>query len=137
MELGKFGRYRTNVWKHRGLSSFGKGRAEALAVHPTVKPVNLLAEIIKDCSKRGEIVIDPFLGSGSSVLASQKTGRRCFGIELEGMYIDVAIRRWENLTGIRAVHADTGLTFAELGAQRRDENSSATAYPNAGDNHDK
>lgn len=137
VELGKYGRYRTNVWKHRGLSSFGKGRSEALAMHPTVKPVNLLAEIIKDCSKRGEIVIDPFLGSGSSVLASQKTGRRCFGIELEGMYIDVAIRRWENMTGNWAVHADSGLTFAELGAQRRAENSSAAAYPNAGDNHDK
>ena len=73
--LGKYGRNRTNVWSERGLASFGRGRDEALAMHPTVKPVNLLAEAIKDCTTRGEIVLDPFLGSGSLILAAEKTGR--------------------------------------------------------------
>lgn len=121
VRLGKDGRYRTNVWTHRGLSSFGKGRAEALAAHPTIKPVNLLADIIKDCTKRGDIVLDPFLGAGSTLLAAQKTGRRCLGIELEPKYIDVSIHRWQAMTGLQAVHAASGLTFAELGAQRRDQ----------------
>lgn len=118
VQLGKDGRNRTNLWKHRGLSSFGKGRAEALAMHPTVKPVNLVSEIIKDCTNRGDVILDPFLGSGTAILAAQKTGRRCFGIELERIYIDVAIRRWEKMTGEQAVHARSGLTFVELQLQR-------------------
>jgi DNA modification methylase len=124
VELGKHGRNRTNVWKHRGLSSFGKGRAEALAAHPTIKPVNLLAEIIKDCTKRGDIVLDPFLGAGSTLLAAQKTGRRSFGIELEPKYVDVTIHRWETMTGLHAIHAVSGLTFSELSIQRHAQDSS-------------
>ena len=120
VQLGKHGRYRTNVWQHRGLSSFGRGRAEALEAHPTIKPANLLAEVIKDCTKRGDLVLDPFVGSGSTIIAAQKTGRRCFGIELEPRYVDVAIRRWETLTGQQAVHAASGLTFTELRTARRD-----------------
>ena len=133
VQLGKYGRYRTNVWQHRGLSSFGKGRAEALAAHPTVKPVNLLAEIVKDCTRRGDIIVDPFLGSGSTILAAQKTGRRCFGIELEPGYVDIAIKRWEAMTGGQAVHTDSGLTFAELRALRharaQDSLASSAASP--------
>lgn len=121
VRLGRDGRNRTNVWTHRGLSSFGKGRAEALAAHPTIKPVNLLADIIKDCTKRGEIIVDPFAGAGSTILAAQKTGRRCFCIELEPKYVDVTIHRWEAMTGLQAVHVASGLTFTELGTQRRDQ----------------
>jgi DNA modification methylase len=114
VKLGVFGRNRTNVWTHPGMGSFGKGREEALAAHPTVKPWPLLAEIIKDCSYRGDIVLDPFLGSGSTLLAAEKTGRRCYGIELEAKYIEVVIARWEKLTNGKAVHEGTGFTLAEL-----------------------
>jgi hypothetical protein len=114
VQLGKFGRYRTNVWDFRGYSSFGKGRDEALAAHPTVKPWPMLAEIILDCTKRGDIILDPFLGSGSTILAAEKTSRRCFGIELEPKYVEVCIARWEKMTGKKAVHGATGLTIDEL-----------------------
>lgn len=118
VELGKHGRYRTNVWDHRGLSSFGHGREEALNSHPTVKPVNLLAEAIKDCTKRGDIVLDPFLGSGSMIIAAQKTGRVGYGIELEPKYVEVSLRRWERMSGKEAIHEATGYTFAQLRCRR-------------------
>ena len=104
VKLGKFGRYRTNVWKHRGLSSFGKHRTEALNMHPTVKPSALMADILKDCTKRGDVILDPFLGSGTTLIAAERTGRLCYGIELEPKYIDVAIKRWQTLTDKEAVH---------------------------------
>ena len=113
VELGKHGRYRTNVWSHRGMSSFGRGRDEALASHPTVKPVGLLIEAIKDCTRRGDLVIDPFLGSGSTLIAAEKAGRVCFGIELDPLYCDLIISRFDKLSGIQAVNAATGLSFAE------------------------
>ena len=118
VQLGKFGRYRTNVWDYRGYSSFGKDRAKALAAHPTVKPWPMLAEIILDCTKRGEVVLDPFLGSGSSLLAAEKTGRLCYGIELEPKYVEVAIARWEAMTGKKAQHVPSGLTLEELREER-------------------
>ena len=118
VELGKHGRYRTNVWDHRGLSSFGKGRDTALADHPTVKPVNLLAEAIKDCTRRGDIVLDPFAGSGSTLLAAERCGRVGYGIELEPKYVDVTVRRLETFTGKPAIHEATGLTFAQLRRRR-------------------
>ena len=119
VKLGKFGRYRTNVWKHRGLSSFGKGRQEALDMHPTVKPVGVMADIVKDCTTRGDIVLDPFLGSGSTLIAAERTGRRCYGVELEPRYMDVTLTRWEQMTGRQAIHAASGLTFAALRQARR------------------
>ncbi len=118
VQLGKFGRYRTNVWDFRGYSAFGKDRTEALAAHPTVKPWSMLAEIILDCTKRGDVILDPFLGSGSTVLAATKTSRRCFGIELEPKYVEVAIARWEKMAGAKAVHQATGLTLDELRTSR-------------------
>lgn len=118
VELGKHGRYRTNVWDHRGLSSFGKGRDEALLDHPTQKPVNLLAEAIKDCTRRGDIVLDPFAGSGSTLLAADKAGRVGYGIELEPKYVDVTVRRLEALTGKQAIHEASGLTFSKLHCRR-------------------
>ncbi len=118
VELGRHGRYRTNVWDHRGMSSFGKGRKEALAWHPTVKPVNLLAEAIKVSTKRGDIVLDPFLGSGSTLIAAEKCGRVAYGVELEPKYVDVAIGRWERMTGKQAVLEGTGLTFSQVRSRR-------------------
>lgn len=121
VQLGKYGRYRTNMWEHPGLSSFGKGRDKTLAMHPTVKPVALLAEAIKDCTKRGEVVLDPFSGSGSSIIAAEKTGRVGFGIELEPKYVDVTVRRWEAMTGREAIHEASGLTFSALRKQRAED----------------
>lgn len=132
VQLGKYGRYRTNVWDCRGYGSFGKGRKEALATHPTVKPWSLLAEIILDSTSRGAQVLDPFLGSGSTIIAAEKTNRRCFGIELEPKYIEVAIARWEALTGKKAIHIPTGKTIGEL----RRERSAPPLGPSATSNSD-
>lgn len=116
--LGETGRYRTNVWSYPGVNGFRKGRMADLAAHPTVKPTTLVADAIRDVSRRGEIVLDPFCGSGTTILAAERTGRRARCIELEPMYVDVAIRRWEGVTGKLAVHAATGLTLAQLAEQR-------------------
>lgn len=108
--LGKDGRNRTNVWHHPSANMERRGR-EALKDHPTPKPVPLIMDIIKDSTKIGDIVLDPFLGSGSTLLAAEKTRRRCVGLEIEPTYLDVAIRRWQELTGQDAVNARTKLTF--------------------------
>jgi len=113
IELGKHGRYRTNVWDYAGVNTFRKGRMDDLAAHPTVKPTALVADAIKDCSRRGEIVLDAFLGSGTTVLAAEKTARRARAIEIDPQYVDVAIRRWQALTGDAAIHESTGQSFAE------------------------
>ncbi len=123
VQLGKHGRYRTNMWDHRGYSSFGKGRDDALKSHPTVKPVALLAEAIKDCTKRGDIVLDPFAGSGSTIIAAEKTGRIGFGIELEPKYVDVIIQRWEAMTGRVAVLEATGATYSKTRKDRLENRS--------------
>ncbi|WP_341864122.1 site-specific DNA-methyltransferase [Gymnodinialimonas sp. 57CJ19] len=111
VELGKHGRNRTNVWDYAGVNSFGKGRAADLVDHPTVKPTALVADAIMDVSHRGDIVLDCFGGSGSTLLAAEKTGRRACLIELDPAYVDVAIRRWQEATGKAAVHASSGETF--------------------------
>lgn len=109
IELGKNGRYRSNVWDYRGVNSFGS--QEDLKMHPTVKPVAMIADAIKDCTRRGHIVLDPFAGSGSTLIACEKSGRVARCIELEPKYCDVIVRRWQTLTGQDAVHAATGKTF--------------------------
>jgi DNA modification methylase len=106
--LGKH-RYRTNVWNYPGAASFAGG--DVLDMHPTVKPVAMVGAAILDCSKPGEIVLDPFLGSGTTLIAAEKTGRVCYGIELDPAYVDLAIQRWEKLTGKQAVHEMTGKPF--------------------------
>lgn len=111
VELGRHGRYRTNAWTYSGVNTFRKGRAADLADHPTVKPTALVADAIKDVTHRGEIVLDPFGGSGSTLLAAEKTGRRARLIELDPLYVDVAVRRWQTLTGQAAVLAANGETF--------------------------
>jgi DNA modification methylase len=94
-ELGQHGRYRTNVWQYRGVNTFKSGRADELALHPTVKPVQMIADAIKDVSSRGSIVLDLFGGSGSTLIAAHKTGRRAYLCELDPTYCDRIIQRWE------------------------------------------
>jgi len=116
--LGETGRYRTNVWTYAGVNTFRKGRLEDLADHPTVKPTALVADAMRDCSKRGGIILDPFMGSGTTILAAERTGRRAYGMELDPIYVDVAIRRWQTRTGKQAVLTSTGQTFAKIAAER-------------------
>jgi DNA modification methylase len=113
-ELGQHGRYRTNVWTHKGMNSFGGKRSEELELHPTVKPVTLLVDAIKDVSTRGSIVLDLFGGSGSTLIAAHKTGRRCHMMELDPLYCDRSIRRWEKYAKDDAILEATGQTFAEV-----------------------
>lgn len=112
--LGETGRYRTNVWDYAGISSISGSRREELAMHPTVKPVALIADAIRDCSRRGEIVLDCFGGSGSTLIAAEKTGRSARLIEYDPLYCDTIVRRWEKLTGKRALLAVTNETFEDL-----------------------
>ena len=116
IELGKHGRNRSNVWSYPGVNTFRAGRMDELSVHPTVKPVALIADAIRDCSRRGDIIFDPFLGSGTTVLAAERVGRKAFGIELDPVYVDVAIRRWQSFTKRDAILEATGETFDEIAA---------------------
>ena len=115
IQLGKFGRNRSNVWTFPGANTFRLSRADPFALHPTVKPMAMIVEVIKDASKRNQIVLDPFLGSGTTLLAAEKTGRCCCGIEYEPKYVDVAIRRWQAITGSDAVllHSSSGVDGAD------------------------
>ena len=121
VELGKHGRYRTNVWSYAGVNSFGASRDADLAMHPTVKPVALVADAILDCSKRNGIILDVFAGSGTTLVAAERTGRRGYAIELDPHYCDVIVRRLAKLAGLEAVHAVTGETFGEVAARRTSE----------------
>lgn len=112
--LGKHGRNRTSVWDYAGVNSLRDGRLDDLAMHPTVKPTQLIADAILDASPRTGHVLDPFAGSGSTILAAERTGRTAYAMELSPLYVDVAIKRFEAATGISAVHAASGLCFAEL-----------------------
>ena len=119
VQLGQFGRNRSNVWRYPGVNSFARCGEEGnlLALHPTVKPVAMVADAMLDCSARGEIVLDAFLGSGTTVIAAERTGRRCYGLELDPAYVDTIIRRWQTLTGGSARHAVSGRSFDHLVAQ--------------------
>ena len=116
VQLGQFGRNRSNVWHYPGANSFARCGAEGnlSALHPTVKPVAMIADAILDSSARGDIVLDGFLGSGTTVIAAERTGRRCYGIELDPVYVDTIIRRWQGLTGGSADHAASGRGFDDL-----------------------
>lgn len=113
IELGSHGRYRTNVWDYSGVNSFGKEK-DKLKYHPTVKPVEMVRDAILDVTNRGQIILDSFLGSGTTLIAAEKCGRICYGIELEPIYIDTTIRRWQELTGNIAININTGKTYNEL-----------------------
>lgn len=108
VELGRYGRNRSNVWSYAGVSTFRAGRLDDLSVHPTVKPVALVADAIRDCSRRGDIVLDPFVGSGTTILAAERVGRRGYGLESDRRYVDAAVRRWEKFTKRDAILARTG-----------------------------
>jgi DNA modification methylase len=118
VELGRHGRHRSNVWDYPGVTPFGMRTDEGklLDLHPTVKPVRMLADALMDCTARGDVVLDPFLGSGSTLIAAERSGRVCHGIELDPGYVDTAVRRWQSWTGQQAVHAETGKPFDELDA---------------------
>jgi DNA modification methylase len=120
VQLGQFGRNRTNVWHYPGTSHFGRrgGGGHLLACHPTPKPVALVADALLDCSARGDTVLDPFFGSGSTLIAAERTGRVCRGIELDPAFIDLAIRRWQRFTGEHAVNTATGEAFDQIALVR-------------------
>ncbi|MCP3391756.1 site-specific DNA-methyltransferase [Bradyrhizobium sp. CCGB12] len=117
VELGRFGRNRTNVWHYAGANSFPRKNAKKLLnLHPTVKPVRLVADAILDCTKPDELVLDLFLGSGTTILAAERTRRRCSGVEIDPRYVDVAIQRWQKLTG-REARDRNGDTYASRAAR--------------------
>ena len=119
IQLGKYGRYRTNIWNYPSAAAFSKTSEEGnlLALHPTVKPVALVADAILDCSAPGEIVLDSFLGSGTTLIAAERTRRICYGMELDQRYVDTAVRRWQRLTGGHAIHAVSGKRFDEVATE--------------------
>ena len=116
--LGEGGRSRTTVWEYAGVNAFKTERAEELALHPTVKPVAMVADAIRDVSHRNHLVLDPFGGSGTTLIAAQKTGRRARLMELDPAYCDVIVRRWQSFTGKDAVLATTKQTFENVAAER-------------------
>jgi DNA modification methylase len=118
IELGRHGRNRSNVWTYPGVSTFRAGRLDDLAMHPTVKPVALVADAMRDCSRRGDIVLDLFMGSGTTIMAGERVGRRAYGLEIDPLYVDVAVRRWQAYTKRDAVLEGTGKTFDELAGIR-------------------
>jgi DNA modification methylase len=116
IQLGQFGRYRTDVWQYRRVNSVARTSAESNLsdLHATLKPVELIADAILDCTARGDVVLDAFLGSGTTVIAAECTGRVCCGIELDPRYVDTIVRRWQNFTGQSAIQESTGRTFNEI-----------------------
>lgn len=116
--LGQTGRYRTNVWDYAGISSLGGQRMDELAMHPTVKPVALIADAIKDCSRRGDVVLDVFGGSGSTLIAAEGCGRIAHLLEIDPAYCDTIIRRWERYTGKIAIHGMMGQSFEGVAEER-------------------
>lgn len=116
--LGKYGRNRSNVWNYPSASTLARKGDDLLALHPTAKPVTMVMDAILDCSNRYDIVLDSFLGSGTTLMAAERTGRRCHGIELDPLYVDTAIRRWQNLTGRDARRALDNKTFREIEAEK-------------------
>lgn len=124
VQLGRFGRNRSNVWQYPSIHSLSKQGDEGnlLALHPTVKPVAMVADALLDCSARGEVVLDAFLGSGTTLMAAERVGRVCFSIEIDPRYVDVAIRRWQDYTGQKAVHASTGRYFDQIAASGEETN---------------
>jgi DNA modification methylase len=118
IELGRHGRNRSNVWTYAGVNTFRTGHLDDLSIHPTVKPVSLVADAMRDCSSRGDIILDPFIGSGTTILAAERVGRRAYGVEIDPLYVDAAIQRWQNFTKRDAVLKATGQTFDEVAAAR-------------------
>jgi DNA modification methylase len=115
IQLGQYGRYRTNIWEYPRVNSSARNGEEQLSgLHPTIKPVAMVGDAILDCTSRNDIVLDPFLGSGTTVIAAERTGRICYGLELDPAYVDIIIRRWQTFTGNIAVHEKSGRSFSDL-----------------------
>lgn len=119
--LGQHGRSRSNVWTYAGTNVFRAGRMEDIEAHPTVKPVAMVADGIRDCSGRGDIILDPFMGSGTTILAAERVGRRGYGIEIDPLYVDVAIQRWQSYTKKDALLERTGQTFDDMQTNGRSD----------------
>ena len=122
VELGRFGRNRSNVWNYAGVNAFGSDRDTELAMHPTVKPVAMVADAILDCSKRNGIILDAFAGSGTTLIAAEKTGRRGYGIEIDPHYVDTIIRRFDQVYGLKAIHTQSKLDFDDMRTRRARRN---------------
>ena len=123
--LGAHGRVRANVWTYPGTNTFRSGRQQDLALHPTVKPVSMVADTLRDCSMKADIVVDLFMGSGTTIMAAERVGRRAYGMELDPLYVDVAIRRWKAATKADVILAGDGRTFEEILAARLQEEAAA------------
>lgn len=122
VKLGEHGRNRTNVWQYPGAATLRKSEdGKLITLHPTVKPVSMIADAIMDCSGRGDIVLDSFLGSGSTVIAAERTGRRCYGIEIDPLYVDLVIRRWQEWTRGSALNAASGRSFETVALERQEK----------------
>lgn len=117
-ELGQHGRSRSNVWTYAGINTMRPGRLDELAMHPTVKPVRLVADAIKDCSHPSGLVLDAFCGSGTILIAAERTGRKARAIEIDPQYVDVSIRRWQTYTGKLATLAASGQSFEAVQGER-------------------
>ena len=129
--LGAHGRMRANVWTYPGNNTFKSGRQQDLALHPTVKPVALVADALRDCSMKGDIVVDLVMGSGTTIMAAEKVGRRAYGMELDPIYVDVAVRRWKALTRTEVTLSGDGRTFEEMAAARASGPPPAEPHPAA------
>jgi DNA methylase len=114
--LGRHGRHRSNVWDYASQNALNGSAKSKLSLHPTVKPVAMIADAIRDCSNRGGLILDPFGGAGTTLIAAERTGRRARVIELNPIFVDVSIERWQRLTGGTAVHAESGQPFARSGS---------------------
>ena len=118
IELGRYGRNRSNLWDYAGVNTFRVGPTDALKIHPTVKPAAMVADAFKDCTRRNAVVLDTFSGSGTTIMAAEKIGRRACALEIDPQYVDVTIRRWQAFTGRDAVHSETKATFEEVTRDR-------------------
>ncbi|MGJ8606265.1 MAG: DNA-methyltransferase, partial [Marivita sp.] len=118
VQLGRFGRNRTNVWSYAGVNTFREGRMDELSAHPTAKPVSMIRDAILDVTKRGELILDPFLGGGATLIAAEQSGRVANGMEIDAAYVDVAVRRWRKDTGQEPRRASDGRTLSSLEAEQ-------------------
>lgn len=123
IQLGRYGRSRSNLWSYPGVNSFRSGRIEELSAHPSPKPVAMIADAMRDCTRRAEIILDPFVGSGTVFIAAERVGRRAYGIEIDPLYCDVGIRRWQDFTKRDAILISTSQTFTEVQHERAMERS--------------
>ena len=120
VQLGRYGRNRSNVWHYAGANSFSRASNEGnlLSVHPTPKSAELIGDVLMDCTARNDLVLDGFLGSGTTVIAAERTGRRCYGLEVDPLYVDAIVRRWQAFTRADARHVSSGQTFKKIEAER-------------------